>query len=115
MELANIDDNLVINQNKQPLPNATAVLVLGIIAIPSCICYGIPAIVLGIIALAISQKSVQLYKENPELYSGYENLKAGRITGIIGLCLGASFFVFMIIYILIIGSFITAGNLFDKF
>ena len=36
---------------QQQLPNATAVLVLGIISIVGCFCYGIIGLILGIIAL----------------------------------------------------------------
>lgn len=72
---------------KQKLPNATAVLVLGILSLPLCCCYGIGA-VLGIIALVLARKDMALYRENPELYSNYSNLNTGRILAIIGIVLG---------------------------
>lgn len=114
MEQSNIDTNLVTNQNKQPLPNAVATLVLGILSIVMCWCYGVIPLAMAIIALAISNKSVQMYKENPELYEGYNNLKAGRITAIIGLCLGSLFLVFFIIYLMVVGTALSMTNIFDQ-
>ncbi len=75
----------------QPLPNSTAVLVLGIISIVSVFCsYGIFGIVLGIIGLVLAGKPMSMYNENPEEFSeaSFKNLKAGKICSIIGLSLG---------------------------
>lgn len=74
---------------QQALPNATAALVLGIISIITCWCYGIVGIICGIIALVISGKDMAAYKAQPMRYSAgsYSNLKAGRVCAIIGLIL----------------------------
>ena len=48
-------------QPQQPLPNATPVLVLGILSIVMCFCYGILGLILGIIALVLSASSKRLY------------------------------------------------------
>ncbi|MDL2322419.1 DUF4190 domain-containing protein [Bacteroidales bacterium OttesenSCG-928-A17] len=76
-------------QQKVALPNATVVLVLGIVSIVGCCCYGILGIVCGIIALVLAGSSEKLYRENPELYTigSYKNLGAGKICAIIGLVL----------------------------
>lgn len=85
--------------NRRPsLPNSTAVLVLGIISIPTSFCYGFIGITLGIIALVLAKKDLKLYNENPNLYSGYENLKSGRICAIIGLSIGSLFFLIILMY-----------------
>jgi len=102
MEQNVIDQNLQ-SSSKQVLPNATATLVLGILSIVFCWCYGVVGTTLGIIALAISSKSVKLYNENPSLYEGYGNLKAGRTMSIIGISLSAIYLVIIIIYISILG------------
>lgn len=86
--------------SKRQLPNATTVLVLGIISIVTSFCYGIVGIILGIIALVMAKKDLELYKENPEEYDGYSNLNAGRICAIIGLSMGSLFFIFFLIYII---------------
>jgi len=76
------------------LPNATATLVLGILSIVVCL-------ICGIVALVISNKDVSMYRANPELYSeaSYNNIKAGRICSIIGICLQLIAIVFYIILI----------------
>jgi hypothetical protein len=104
MEQNIIDQNIQSGGNRQQLPNATATLVLGILSIVFCWCYGIVGTTLGIIALAISSKSVKLYNENPAIYDGYNNLKAGRIMSIIGLILSALFLLYIIIIFAIIGT-----------
>jgi hypothetical protein len=93
------------NQPQRPLPNGTAVLVLGIISIVGCLCYGIPGIVLGIIAIVLSNKDLRLYNADPTLYTqgSLSNLKSGRICGIIGLSISSAYLAFLIIYIFTVG------------
>lgn len=89
------------------LPNATAVLVLGICSIfPGCFCYGIVGIACGIIALVLAKKDLALYAANPGNYieGSLKNLKAGRVCGIIGLCLSSLYIVFLIVYVVILGA-----------
>ncbi len=94
---------------QQQLPNATAVLVLGIISIVGCFCYGIIGLVLGIIAIVLSSKADKMYLANPAIYSeaSYKNMKAGRICAIVGTCLSALYFVIIIIYIAFIGTLLS--------
>jgi hypothetical protein len=86
---------------QQPVPNSTAVLVLGILSIVTCWTNGFIGIVLGIIALAIAGKGITAYKANPSLYtlSSYNNLKSGRVCAIIGLSL-SGFFLLVILSVL---------------
>lgn len=88
------------------LANATPVLVLGIISIVGCFCYGIVGIVCGIIALVLAKKDMALYRNNPTGYtqSSYNNLKAGRVCAIIGTSLSAVYLVIVIIYLILIGT-----------
>ena len=105
------NENVTVNQTSQPtagqtsLPNATGVLVMGIISIATCWCYGIPGMTLGIISLILGGKAKRLYKANPSIYtlSSYKNMNAGYICAIIGLSLSALYLVFIIIYLLVIG------------
>ena len=78
-----------IIEDKQQLPNATPVLVLGILSLVFCWCYGFIGLVLGIIAVALASTSLKMYRANPDAYTevSYKNLKAGRICGIIGMVL----------------------------
>lgn len=89
-------------EQKQQLPNATAVLVLGICSIVFS-CFGV-GLVLGIIGLVLSSKGRKMYKENPSLYDGYGSLTAGFVTSIIGTCLGGIYAIYWLIMVAIIGG-----------
>lgn len=112
METNNPNENQINQQFNQqfggqvPVPNSTAVLVLGIISIALCWCYGIVALTCGIIALVLGNKGLALYKANPSAYtlSSFNNLKGGRICAIIGLCLGSLYLILIIVYIVILGT-----------
>lgn len=110
------------NQSQQPqssqtpmgmmptLPNATAALVLGIISIPTCICYGIPGMACGIIAIILGSKAVKLYKASPGVYtqSSYNNANAGKVCGIIGVILSALFLLYIILVLVVYGVALSA-------
>ena len=89
-----------------PLPNATTVLVLGILAIVACWCFGLVGLIMGIIALVIAGKAGREYNENQGQYSesSYKNMQAGKICAIIGTCLSTIAFIYYIVYFLIIGA-----------
>lgn len=89
---------------KRKLPNATAVLVLGILSIITCCCYGVIGLTLGIIALVLAGKDMKLYLAEPELYSDYANLNIGRILAIIGVCLSTVYLIFMIYMYAVVGE-----------
>lgn len=72
---------------QQNLPNATAVLVLGILSIIGCCCYGIIGLICSIVGLVLAKKDMKLYQENPIMYKGFSSLNSGRILCIIGLIL----------------------------
>lgn len=78
---------------QRALPNATAVLVLGILSIVFCF-------ICGIIALVIAGNDKRLYQQQPHLYTSasYELLKAGRICSIIGLCISIVGILFFILF-----------------
>lgn len=83
--------------SQQALPNATTVLVLGILSIVVCF-------VCGIIALIIASGDRKLYQDNPSMYTiaSYDLVKAGRICSIISLCLwgvGIIFYAFIFIFL----------------
>ena len=87
------------------LPNASACLALGIISIATCWLYAIPGIVCGIIALVLHQKDKKLYLSNrPKYEQSFKSSKAGFICGIIGLSLSA----FMLVYFVVVFSFLAS-------
>ena len=82
------------NRNYRPeeqLPNAVIILVLGILSIVFCQPLGIAALIMG-------NQSMALYKQEPNRYSesSYNMVKAGRICGIIGICLIVGFLLLML-------------------
>ena len=81
----------------QKLPNATAVLILGIFSILTCCCYGIISIILGVVGLVLANKDTKLYAENPSQYTNYNNLKIGKILSIIGIVLGAIYLIYVVV------------------
>ena len=87
----------------QKLPNATAVLVLGILSIITCCCYGIIGLILGTVALFLAKGDLKLYALNPEIYTNYNNLKIGRILAIIGIILSVLMILFAIWMVSVVG------------
>jgi len=89
-------------EQKQTLPNATVVLVLGICSIVfSCFFIGL---ILGIIGLSMGSKSKKLYQASPDSYDGFGALNAGYIMSIIGTILGGLYVVYWIIVVAILGG-----------
>lgn len=91
--------------NKTELPNATLILVFGILSILGCCCYGVVGIIFGVITLIMAKKAIAIYNADPEIYVGYQNVKIGRILAIIGLILSV---IFLIIFI---GAWIFYGGM----
>ena len=89
----------IMEMKKKDLPNATAVLVLGILSLVFCWCYGFVGLVLGILAVAIASGPRRAYLEHPEEYTeaSYKNLSAGRVCGIVGMALAVVAFVILMI------------------
>ena len=75
----------IMNGAKKDLPNATVVLVLGILSLIFCWCYGF----FGIIAVVLAGGQRKLYLQSPDEYteSSFKNVNAGRVCGIISICI----------------------------
>jgi ABC-type antimicrobial peptide transport system permease subunit len=74
--------------DQQKLPNVTIVMVLSIIGLVCCCFAGVPGILFGGIGLILALKDEKLYKENPEGYSNYSQLKTAKILAIVALAIG---------------------------
>lgn len=105
MDTYNSDPSVFGNQPVMPLPNATPVLILGILSIPFCCAYGIIGLVMGVIALVLAKKDERLYHLNPAAYTvnSYKNLRSGRVCAIIGIVMGSLYTIMIIILIAIFG------------
>jgi disulfide bond formation protein DsbB len=106
------------NMNPHPmqLPNAISSLVLGIISAFFGLvwCYSIGSLiglVCGIIAIVHAKKAKVLYEANPQTFkpASVGNANAGRILGIIGICLSILGFVLMIIIVIAMMAFGSAA------
>ena len=98
--------NIFGQYSQQNLPNATAVLVLGIVSIAVCFCYGVFGLICGIIALVLAKKDTALYLSMPGQYTpaSFQNIKAGKICSIIGLILSGLCLLIFVFYFVIIGT-----------
>ena len=85
------------------LPNANIVLILGILSVITCICYGIFGIVFGVIALVLAQKDMKLDRSNDIVYTNYQTVNIGRVLAIIGIVLGILFIIMIIWVVSIVG------------
>ncbi len=102
---------------QQTLPNSAAVLVMGILSIAICWCYGLIGIILGIIALNLAGKANRLYNDNPEKYSigSFKNMRAGRVCAIIGLVVSSIYFLVILFYLFIVGTAIFTLTPWEQF
>jgi hypothetical protein len=83
---------------KRQLPNASAVLILGILSILGCCFYGIPGLILGIIAVVLGTKDKRLYNSNPDKFSGIGNVNAGYLMGWISIIISLIFTIFIFVF-----------------
>lgn len=112
-ETENVNPKAASQPSSQPfnygiqraLPNATPVLILGILSIVTCCCYGVIGIILAIIALVLSKKDRALYAANMSLYTegSFKNLNAGRVCAIIGLILNILLLLMVVVLIAVLG------------
>jgi len=85
--------------NREILPNSGNALTFGILAIVlTLLCCGPFGGIFGIIGLSKAKSAEQTFNADPDRYTGYENVKTGRILSYIGLALAAILLVFTIIY-----------------
>ncbi|MCL1932871.1 MAG: hypothetical protein FWF53_03520 [Candidatus Azobacteroides sp.] len=100
-----MDNNYDFNAPKSDLPNATVVLVLGILSIVTCCCWGVIGIICGIIALVFAKSATDLYVSNPGQYTegSYKNMNAGKICAWVGIVLSVIYLFFTIWLIVTIG------------
>lgn len=89
----------IIDKTQRDLPNATAILVLGILSLIFCWCYGFLGLILGIIAVVMAATQRRAYLASPEEYteSSFRNVNSGRTCGIIAICIAAFIVIFWVL------------------
>lgn len=102
--------------NNQPLPGASNALTFGIISIVATLfCCGPFGAIFSIIGLSNAKKAEQVYNENPGEYSGFENVKTGRILSYIGIALAVIYLILTIIYFGFIIALFASGDFGNNF
>lgn len=97
--------------SQQPLPGASTAMTMGIISlVGSLICCGPFAAIFSIIGLTNASKAEGLYRQAPEQYTGYENVKTGRILSYIGLGISIVMLILTILYFGLIMTIISSGD-----
>jgi len=87
----------------QKLPNATAVLVLGILSILTCCCYGLFGLALAAVGLYLTHNDLKTYNAAPERFINFQQLNTGKILCIIGIIINAIMLLYFIWIIKMIG------------
>jgi len=97
--------------NQQSLPGASNALTFGIISVvASLFCCGPFGAIFSFIGLSNAKKAEKLYQESPGTYTGFENVKTGRILSYIGIGLAVIMLIIWILYFGFIVAMITSGN-----
>ncbi len=89
---------------QEKLPNSGAILTLGILSIATlCCCGPFLGMILAIIALSLAPGVNRELTNKPDYYkiSTINNFKAGKICAIVGLCLGAIYLIYFILYFIV--------------
>jgi heme/copper-type cytochrome/quinol oxidase subunit 2 len=82
------------------LPNSTLILVLGILSILTS-CFVIIGLPLGIVSLILASKAKKQNTENPEGYTGYQNVRIGKVLAIFGILFNGFYVVKIMIPIIL--------------
>jgi predicted RND superfamily exporter protein len=91
------------------IPNANAILTLGILSIVGCGLYILPGLICGIIALSLFPKAKKTYLQDPSRFEdSFKNAKGGFVCAIIGTSLAAIFFLFFIV------AFVVSVSMFSR-
>lgn len=85
----------------QKLPNATTVLILGLLSIMTC--WLLVGLIFAVVAIYISKNDLLLYNENPKRYVNYQTLLIGRVVTGIGIFINIFYLLIVIYFYTIIG------------
>jgi hypothetical protein len=97
--------------SQETLPGASNAMAMGIISIITpFVCCGPFGIIFSIIGLISAGKAEKLYYDNPESYSGFENVKTARILSYIGLGISLVFILALILFFGTIVALVTTGS-----
>jgi len=99
------------SEYRQPLPEASTILTMGILSIALTIfCCGPFGGIFGIIGLVKAKSAEKLFEANPEQYTDISNVKTGKILSYIGLAIAAVYLILTIVYFGVIIAFLARGD-----
>ena len=86
-----------------PMTNGMAIasMVMGILSIPSCFCYGIPSIIFAVLGLIFASVATKQMSRGGYASSSRGMNTAGKICSYVGLTLGILYILFFVIMIII--------------
>tara|TARA_R110002167_G_scaffold50143_2_gene146298 strand:+ start:1633 stop:1947 length:315 start_codon:yes stop_codon:yes gene_type:complete len=97
--------------SQETLPGASNALTFGILSIVlTAICCGPFGAIFSFIGLSNAKKAEKIHLENPGEFTGYDNVKTGRILSYIGIGLAVLYLLFFILYFGLIIAFIASGE-----
>ncbi|TDQ29291.1 CCC motif membrane protein [Zeaxanthinibacter enoshimensis] len=100
--------------NQSTLPGASTTLTMGILSVVGALmCCGPFAAIFSVIGLIQAKKAKKLYESQPSLYTGYENVKTGKVLSYVGLGLSIFMLLLLILYFGVIIALVTTGNIDD--
>ena len=75
------------SNSRKSLPNAFAVLLLGIFSLLFSVLYGVPGFLCGVIALVLSRSAKRLRRQSPDSYTAgsWRLIVTGRVLATLGL------------------------------
>jgi hypothetical protein len=90
------------------IPNASVILILGIIALIISFFNSLVGIVAGVVSLVMARNAERLYHQTPRLYtlSSYSNIRSGRTCAIIGIVIAILKIILIGIILGLLGAFI---------
>jgi hypothetical protein len=88
-----------LTAKQEDLPRYVGVRVLGILSLSLSWCYGLPGIILAIVALVMSSQATTNYVNNPGKYSehSFNRMKSGKSLAIAGLIVSIFFLVLSVV------------------
>lgn len=93
-----------------PLPGASNAMTFGILSIVLTLsCCGPFGAIFSFIGLSNARKANDAYLQNPEEYSGYENVKTAKVLSYVGMGLAGIYLLFIILYFGVIAAMVIAA------
>lgn len=100
---------LLSEPSQQRVGAAVASLVLGILSIATCMFYGVPGAVCGILALTYAKKAREAVRTGAAPAFSLDFARAGRVCGWVGLSLAGLMLVLIVFYVIFFFAMVGAA------